>query len=100
MNATLKVNLVTTTHECDNTARSTDVPVKLRLEVVDALMAARGITSVAAQARAVGVHRSHLFKLRNGEVEPLLGLAMKIASVAGTTVEAVFEVQPAGGSHG
>ena len=56
-------------------------------------MAAKGVSSVVDQARAVGVHRSHLFRVRSGEVQPGLGLAMKLARAAGTTVEALFELR-------
>lgn len=63
-------------------------------------MEARGISSVAAQATRFGVNRSHLFKLRGGEIEPLLGLAMNMARVAGTTVEALFELRPSGDGRG
>lgn len=63
-------------------------------------MAARGHGSVVAQAREFGVHRSHLFRLRAGDIEPLVGLAMKMARIAGTTVEALFELRPAGENRG
>lgn len=90
------VGLVTTTHTEDAESRTSDALVRLRTEVCDALMSAKGITIVAAQAREFGVNRSHLFRLRSGEIEPLLGLAMKMARITGTTVEALFELRPGG----
>lgn len=95
-----RVGLVTTTHPGDAESRASDAQVRLRTEVCDALMAAKGITSVVAQATEFGIHRSHLFRLRGGEIEPLLGLAMKMARSAGTTVEALFELRPGGEDRG
>jgi DNA-binding XRE family transcriptional regulator len=91
---------VTVTHERDTEAREPDTAVRLRTEVCDALMASKGITSVAAQASQIGVSRSTLFRLRRGEIEPLLGQAMRMARVAGTTVEALFELRPGGDDRG
>lgn len=84
---------MTTTHTGDTESRTADPKVRLRTEVVDALMAAKGVTSVVEQSREFGVHRSHLFRVRNGDVQPGLGLAMKMARKSGTTVEALFELR-------
>ncbi|MDR7278898.1 hypothetical protein [Catenuloplanes atrovinosus] len=81
------------TQTCDTESHESDVPpsVRLRVEVFDALMAGRGHRTVAAQADALGVNRSTLFRLRAGETVPNLDLAMTMAAVAGTKVEALFE---------
>jgi DNA-binding XRE family transcriptional regulator len=65
--------------------------VRLRVNVLDALMQQQGVQSVAGQAERVGVNRSTLFRLRNGETVPSVDLAMRIAAAAGTTVEVLFE---------
>jgi DNA-binding XRE family transcriptional regulator len=84
---------VIVTHSSDTEEREVDARVRLRVEVFDALMNRKGITFVAAQARELGVSRSNLFRLRTGATEPGLGLAMKMARLAGTTVEVLFELR-------
>lgn len=87
------VAFVIPTQACDRPSQTPDLPrVRLRAEVFDALMARRGITSVVAQAAALGTNRSTLFRLRAGETTPLLDLAMDMARLAGTSVEALFEL--------
>lgn len=73
-----------------------DAPRRLQLEVVDALFAHKGIVgrggkpSPTAQARALGLHKSHWFKIRSGEVEPLSNLLMDIAEFLSTSVGAIY----------
>jgi DNA-binding XRE family transcriptional regulator len=93
MIATPKVDHVIVTHSSDTENREVDARVRLRVEVLDALMNVKGIRSVAAQARELGVSRSNLFRLRTGDIEPRLELAMKMARLAGTTVEALFDLR-------
>lgn len=67
------------------------MPIRLRVEVYDALAAAKGYRKVEHQAAWHGVHRSTLFRLRAGEGVPSLDLAMRMATDLGTSVEALFE---------
>lgn len=83
------------TQKSDGTSIRDDADVRLRIEVYDALAAARGATTVVAQAKLHGVHRATLFRIRSGERLPSLELAMRMAADLGTTVEALFEQVPA-----
>lgn len=74
----------------DTSSRTTDAPPKLRTNVLDALMKARGIETVEAQAKYLDLNRTHWFKVRAGETEVLVGTAMRIARRLETTVEALF----------
>lgn len=68
---------------------------RLRTNVMDALMAAKGLTTRTAQAEAIGLHRSHWSGICNGrETSLTLATAMRVAQVAGTTVEVLFERVP------
>jgi len=80
---------MTATQKSDASTDGTDV--RLRVAVFDALMTARGFGSVVAQAEALDVHRSTLFRMRAGETAPNLELAMRMASLAGTAIEVIFE---------
>ena len=80
---------MTATQKSDAPAAADEV--RLRVRVFDALMSTRGHHTVAAQAEAMDVHRSTLFRIRSGETVPNLELAMKMASACGTTVEVLFE---------
>lgn len=76
--------------------QKTDAPtdgtdVRLRVAVFDALMSARGHDTVVAQAEALNVHRSTIFRMRDGENAPNLKLAMRMAAFCNTTVEVLFE---------
>jgi hypothetical protein len=83
---------VTVTQNGDGPALNGDgEPVRLRVNVYDALALGKGLKTVVAQARRHGVHRTTMFRLRSGERRPSLRLAMRIAADLGTDVEALFE---------
>jgi hypothetical protein len=64
--------------------------VRLRVDVYDALAAAKGKRTVAAQAVWHEVGRSTLFRLRAGEM-PSMDTAMRMAADLGVAVEVIFE---------
>lgn len=64
--------------------------MRLRCEVIDALMLAKKAQSKAEQARRFGIDKNHWARIRSGETTPTLETAMRIAAVAGTTVEALW----------
>lgn len=78
------------TPKSDGATPKGDVELRLRLEVYDALAERHGVPTVAAQAALHGIHRGHMFRIRNGDRTPSLSLAMKMAADFGTTVEALF----------
>lgn len=65
--------------------------LRLRLDRLDTLMAAKGITTIARQAMEFDLARTYWFNIRAGRRTPTLATAMRIAEVAGTTVEFLFE---------
>lgn len=75
----------------DSPTNRMDASPRLRCEVVDALMAAQKVKSKAEQARRFSLHRTHWARIRSGETAPTLGTAMRIAAVARTSVEALWE---------
>lgn len=79
-----------TTDSGDATSVKTDAPIRLRLDVVDALMKAKGVVTKAEQARRFGFARTHWARIRNGDVDVTLNSAWKIAEVAGTSLETLF----------
>jgi transcriptional regulator with XRE-family HTH domain len=82
---------MTATVSTDDESVPTDAPpVRLRLTVVDALMAAKGLTSKPEQARAMGIERSYWYDIRAGRSTPSVTTALKIAQATGTSVEALF----------
>lgn len=68
-----------------------DAPIRLRVQVYDALAASKGAKTVVAQAALHGMHRSHMFSLRSGDSQPSLSLAMRMADDLGVRVEDLFE---------
>lgn len=74
----------------DAPAQTSDARVRLRVDVYDALAAAKGKRSVAAQARWHEVGRSTLFRLRAGEM-PSMDTAMRMAADLGVAVEVIWE---------
>jgi len=73
---------------------------RLRVEVLDMLMNDKGIESVADQARAAGIHRATLFRLRS-KTKPgakpacaSMRVARRLADACSTTVETLFERLP------
>jgi hypothetical protein len=75
----------------DTQWESADIRPKLRTNVLDALMAAKGIRTVEAQAEYFELNRTHWFEIRSAKVVPNLGTAMRVARRAETTVEAIWE---------
>lgn len=71
--------------------RGTDETYLLRVDLFDSLMRARGNPNKSEQARMACVGRSTLRRLRKREVEATLGVAMRLAKLASTTVETLFE---------
>lgn len=67
-----------------------DAPLRLRCEVIDALMKAKNVKSKAEQARRFGIAVTHWARIRSGEITPTLDTAMRIAAVAETSVEALW----------
>lgn len=96
-----KVGVVDLMHESNAAMHEgSSLTAKLRSEVFDALMTTKGLPSLAAQARELGVDRSTLFRVRDGRVAPSASLAMKMAKLAGTSVEALFELRQGGEDRG
>lgn len=54
-------------------------------------MAARDIATIDAQADALNIHRSMLYRLRAGTTNVSLGLAFDIADAAGVDVTKLFD---------
>jgi DNA-binding XRE family transcriptional regulator len=82
------------TTKVDAPASRGDAPVRLRVDVYDALAAAKGYKTVEAQATWHGLNRATLFDLRAGKTSPLLATAMGIAADLGVAVEVVWERLP------
>lgn len=74
----------------DAAAAKPDAPVRLRVEVYDALAKKRDATRVTDQARLHGISRAHMYRLRNGDQGVRLNLALRMAADLGTTVEKLF----------
>lgn len=75
----------------DTSSNPSDQSPQLRIEVLDALMAARGIVSPAEQAKAFGMNRTQWYDIRSGRTPNLsLKNAQKIAAIAGTTVDVLW----------
>lgn len=68
-------------------AADESVARRLDVDLFDRLMAARGITTVKAQAEAAGVDRSTMFRWRAGDTSMGVLDALRLAELAGTTVE-------------
>lgn len=69
----------------------TNAALRLRVQVCDEVMAARGIKSVAALARAARMSKSQLFRLRSGECGASLRTALRLAAVGKTSINKLFE---------
>lgn len=65
--------------------------VRIRLEVYDALAAARGIVEVPEQARLHGISKAQMYRIRKGDRGVSLPLAMRMAADLGTKIEVLFE---------
>lgn len=81
---------VTATQERDVSAPKGDATLRLRVELLDQLMAGRGIRSVAELARLTGISRSTLFRLRAHEVDASGPTAMRLAEIVCVPVESLF----------
>jgi len=92
--ATVTVCHMQATSKSDAASMKGDGGIRLRLEVYDALAAAKRVTTVVAQAAMHGIGRQHMSDIRSGKRRPSLGLAMRMAADLGTTVEALFERRP------
>lgn len=79
------------TQKSDALPLQTDVRVRLRLEVYDALAVKQKVTTVVAQSKLHGIGRQHMFDIRAGRSLPSLSLAMRMATDLGTTVDGLFE---------
>jgi DNA-binding XRE family transcriptional regulator len=79
------------TQNSDASPAQSDVKVRLRMEVYDALAEKREVTTVVAQAKLHGIGRQHMFRIRSGRWQPSLPVAMRMAADLGTTVDALFE---------
>jgi DNA-binding XRE family transcriptional regulator len=72
----------------------------LRVELLDLLMGDKGIESIADQARAAGINRATLFRLRSKPKPPgkrygaSMRVARRLADACATTVETLFERVP------
>jgi DNA-binding XRE family transcriptional regulator len=64
--------------------------VRLRTEVFDSLTAARGATTDRSRAALFDVVHTTIGRLRRGEVEAELALAMRMARTLGVEVETLF----------
>ena len=58
--------------------------------VIDPIMKAKGVESVAAQAKVLGLARGHWFNIRSGRVKPNLTTAMRISAFLGIPVDAFY----------
>lgn len=65
--------------------------VRLRVDVYDALAAAKGYQTVEAKAEWHGIDRTTLFDLRGGKTTPRLDTAMRMAADLGVAVEVIWE---------
>ncbi|HWJ08998.1 MAG TPA: hypothetical protein VNS46_06445 [Nocardioides sp.] len=79
------------TQNNDGEPPQNDAKIRLRLEVYDALAEKRGVTKVVEQAKLHGIGRQHMFRIRSGNWQPSLTVAMRMAADLGTTVDALFE---------
>lgn len=79
------------TQKRDASAARNGARVRLRMEVYDALAAKRDVTTPVDQAELHGISRSQMYRIRSGEWQPSLPLAMRMAGDLGTTVDALFE---------
>ena len=85
------VNGVTLKDSGDNTQPRPDMPVRLRVDVYDKLAAAKGYSTVTAQAELHDLNRTTMHALRAGENVPRLDTAMRMAADLGVAVEVIWE---------
>ena len=85
------VDDVTVTDSDDATQARPDIAARLRVEVYDQLAAAKGYTTVTAQAEWHGLNRTTMHALRAGDNVPRLDTAMRMAADLGVAVEVIWE---------
>jgi len=79
------------TRNGDAPTRRVDEPeLTILIDVIDPIMKAKGFESVAAQAEAFDLARTHWFNIRSGRVKPNLTTAMRISAVLGIPVDAFY----------
>ncbi|NED96482.1 helix-turn-helix transcriptional regulator [Phytoactinopolyspora alkaliphila] len=71
-------------------AAMVDSPIRLRRDVYDALVAERGATTVAEQAKLTGIPERTLYRIRRGEAVSITS-AMRLAGVLDVRLTALFE---------
>lgn len=79
------------TLKSDGATSKGDAGPRLRLEVYEALAKTKSAETIVAQAGLHGIGRQHMSEIRAGKKRPSLGLAFRMASDLGTTLEALFE---------
>jgi DNA-binding XRE family transcriptional regulator len=84
--------MAATPHSDAPTGKGDYVGLRLRLDYYDEMAAAKGAKTVEAQAALHGLHRSTMFRLRNGERVARLATAMRMAADLDTTVEKLFQL--------
>lgn len=67
----------------------------LRADVFDMLTTKLGATTDVERARLIGVDRNTIGRMRARRFAPRLALAMRMAEQLGTTVDDLFELEPA-----
>ncbi len=74
------------------TATDANAPVRLRVEIFDALAAAKGARTEMERAWLIGTHLTTLYRLRHAQHVPRLDLAMRMAARLGVAVDDIFEL--------
>jgi transcriptional regulator with XRE-family HTH domain len=74
----------------DAPPQNSGAALRLDVRVFDTAMRKRGIEGVDAQAEALGLHRSTLFRLRRGESGPTAGTALHMAQFCRLPVDKLF----------
>lgn len=69
---------------------TTAAPRRLDVALFDQLTSAKKAQTIDEKAALVGMHRSTLFRLRNGELDLALSRAMSMAETLGVSVEKLF----------
>lgn len=78
------------TESVDTSSVSEDAPPKMRVSVIDAKFERRGIVGASAQARALGLGKSHWIRIRLGQVDPLSKLLYRIATYLETSMDSIY----------
>lgn len=80
------------TQKRDASAARSGARVRLRVDVYDVLAAeVAGVTTPVDQAKLHGISRAQMYRIRSGDWQPSLPLAMRMADDLGTKVEVLFE---------